>query len=205
MKISSKNKERALAPEGVHAARCVRVLDLGTQYNKKFDSTARKVQLAFELVDETHVFNEEKGEQPFVVYRTYTASLNKKASLYKDIQAWLGLKLEKNAEFDVAQLLNKPCQVQILHNSSESGETYANIQSIMAPPKTMKVKNAASELVMFSLDPDEFDQEVFDSFPDFLKEIIEASPEYKALEEPVPAKKPMPAKGKPAPAKGKKK
>ncbi len=204
MKISSKNKERILAPEGVHAARCVRVLDLGTQENKKYESKARKIQLAFELVDETHVFNEEKGEQPFVVYRTYTASLNKKASLFKDIQAWLGLKLEKNTEFDVAQLLNKPCQVQILHNTAENGDVFANIQSIMAPPKAMKVKNAASDLIMFSLDPDEFDRDVFDSFPDFLKEIIEASPEYQALEEPAP-KKPAPAAKKAAPVKGKKK
>lgn len=186
MKISAKNKDRVLAPEGVHAARCVRIIDLGTQENKKYGNKARKVQLSFELVDETHIWDEDRGEEPFVLHRKYTASLGKKASLARDIQAWLGTKLEKNAEFDIADLLDKPCQVQVLHNESEEGEKYANIQSIMAPPKNVKVKKAATELQLLSLEADEFDQDIFDSLPEFLQEQIEESPEYEALQEEAP-------------------
>jgi hypothetical protein len=87
MKVKSSQRERILAPEGVHNARCIQVIDLGTQESKQWGSK-RKVQLAFELVDESAVFNEEKGEENFVLYRTYTLSLAPKASLTKDIKIW---------------------------------------------------------------------------------------------------------------------
>jgi hypothetical protein len=181
MKVSAKSKERVLAPEGVHAARCVRILDLGTQFSERFQTSARKVQLSFELVNETHVFNEEEGEQPFVLHRKYTASLNKRASLAKDIQAWTGKKLDKNAEFDLDELLGQACQVQVTHDESDNGEVYANIQTIMAAPKGAKVKAAATPLTTLSLESGEFDQDVFDELPEFLQEIIQETPEYQEL------------------------
>ena len=195
MKLKSKSsKERVNAPEGVHNARCVQVLDMGTQYSEKFDKSQHKVQLGFELVDETHVFNEEKGEQPFVVYRTYTLSSDKKAALVKDLSSWLGIKLDKDSDFDMETLIGKACQIQIMHNESDDA-VYANIQNIMPAPKKGKVKEAVTDTRFLSLEPEEFDKKIFDDLPDFLKELIEVTPEYKALSE-KPKKAPVKTKKK---------
>ena len=178
MKVKASQRERILAPEGVHNARCIQVIDLGTQESKLYGSK-RKVQLAFELVDESAVFNEDKGEENFVLYRTYTLSLAQKASLTRDISAWLNKKFGKSDEFDLDELLNAPCQVQVRHNESED-ETYANIAAIMAPPKGVKVTKATSEQFSVYLDEEEFDQDSFDKLPNFIKEKISKTEEFEA-------------------------
>jgi hypothetical protein len=176
MKVKSSQRERKLAPKGVHAARCIQVIDLGTQESKF--GAKHKVQLAFELVDESEIFNEDKGEENFVLYRTYSMSLAQKASLTRDISSWLNKKFGKNDEFDLDELLNAPCQVQVSHNEVD-GETYANISSIMAPKKGEKVSKAENDIFSVYLVEGEFDQESFDKLPNFIKEKISDTEEFK--------------------------
>lgn len=179
MKAEVKAKQRVLAPEGVHAARCINIIDLGTQHSEKYNSDTRQLQFTFELVDETHVFDEEKGEQPFIIGRKFSYNLGKRAALRKTIEAWIGKGLKEGSEFDIGSLLGEACQVQVVHNEGDNGETYANIAAVLAPPKKGKVTRAASDLVI--LDLDEFDKEVFSSLPEWIQEIIKLSPEYDAI------------------------
>jgi len=175
-KIPSGSK-RQLAPEGTHNAVCVQVIDLGTQPSEKWGDK-RKVQLAFQLVDEET--NEGKA---IVVYKRYTFSNSPKSNLMIDLKAWQGV---KGGDFEMDNCLAKPCLVTIEHSETEGG-TYDNITNISGVPKGTKVKKHTEPLKSLYLD-DEFDKDVFESMPDFLQAKIVATPEYAALTEEKPKK-----------------
>ena len=128
---SAKSGNFVPVSEGVHTAVCIWVIDLGDQYSEKFDNTSRKVQLTWEIPDETIEID---GEQkPRVISKEYTLSLNEKAVLRQHLEAWRGKKFseEELKGFDLANIIGASCQLQVLHNS----KGYANEGSIMALPK----------------------------------------------------------------------
>lgn len=168
--------ERILPEEGMHNARVVRFLELGTQDGGEFGDKF-KVQLSFELVDASAVFNEENGEQNFMVHRKYNRSLHKRSDLGKAVRAILGKDFPEEGEIEMDTLADMPCQVEVTH--SEDGQ-YANVTNVVAAPKTGKVAKSENEFISLYLD-DNFDEDVFDSLHDGLREKIEASPEYQEL------------------------
>lgn len=183
MRLKEKNSERILAPEGVHQARLIRLVDVGSQYSEKFKKSSRKVRVTFELVDATHIFDEDKGEQPFLIDREYTLSIGKRSNFRKDLDSWRGVKLTKEEaeDFDPDTLLNSAGLVQVVHVPSADGEeTYANINSLMALPKGTKVAEPENEVFSFWLEG-KLDSSRFDEFPEFIQDKIVNSPEYKAL------------------------
>ena len=188
MRLKEKNAERINPPEGVHQARLIRLVDCGSQYSEKFKKSSRKVRVTFELVDCTHIFDEEKGEQPFLIDREYTLSIGKRATFRKDIEAWLGHKLTKEQldDFDPEILLGTAGLVQVVYQEVEENE-YANIQALMAVPKGTNVAQPENEVFSFWLE-DELDADRFDSFPEFIQDKIANSPEYQALTGSAPEK-----------------
>jgi len=211
MEITAKSSTRVLAPEGVHMARCIKVIDLGTvksEYDGK-EIKNKKIQFAFELVDTEFQFDEESDPRPFVVYKDYTQSISAKSILAKDLASWTGKKIDPKQTFKPETMLNKECQIQVQHVTSKSGSEYVKIVGVMQVPndkktgKPIKVTKAANPTLYLSLDPDEFDQATFDELPEFLQENIKDTPEYKALGLSAPPKKgKKKAEHKPA-AKGK--
>jgi len=175
-KLKVSQREKILAPEGVHNARIVRIVELGTQPSDEWGDKF-KIEISFELVDEAAVFNEEKGEQNFVVRKKYNRSLHKRSDLAKHITAITGNKFESGDEFEMDDLLNQPCQVEITH--SEDGQ-YANITGIMKAAKGMKVAKAESDLQSLYLD-DSFDSEIFETLPEYMQDMIADTDEYKEL------------------------
>lgn len=162
-------------PEGSHAARCVEVVDLGTQtivYQGE-TSTSRKVRLTWEVVSERM----EDG-RPFTVSKEYTASLNQKARLRQDIESWRGKKFTESevAGWEASQLLGKTCLINVVHNQSKNGKTYANVQSIMPLPKGMVCGPQENQSILFAIE--DFDAEVFERLSRWVKDKISASPEY---------------------------
>ena len=123
-------KEWTQCPEGLHQAVCVDVVDLGDQQTQF--GIKHQVRLIWQ-VDET---NPDDGKR-FRVQKKYTLSLNEKANLRKDLECWRGCKF--NAQelegFDLERLLAVNCQLQIIHNLTDEGKTYANIQAIIAAAK----------------------------------------------------------------------
>jgi len=187
MEITSGGGPRVLPEGGTHVARCVKIIDLGTQ-ETEFEGKkgkAKKVQFSFELIGQTYLFDEggeDEKEVPFIVHKEYTASIGAKANLAKDLASWLGKKLDPKVPFKPEVLLGKECQVVVLiETSKKSGEDYAKIGAIMAVPAKMKVDRAASNKVFLSLNPDEFDVEVYKELPTFLRDKIKAAPEFIAL------------------------
>lgn len=171
-------------PLGTHLARCIRLIDIGTQ-NDKFEgkeTNKRKVIIGWELPNEP---NSDDDGKPFIATQFYVQSLHEKAKLRKHLTAWRGRDFtpEELAGFDSKNILDKPCIVNIVPNENKKhvvGGVAGMMRGQTVPPRV-------HPLVYFSLEPGEFDQKVFDGFSDAMKEMIAKSPEYKAIKSGKPA------------------
>lgn len=136
------------APAGMHSAVCADVVDHGMvegTYGVK-----HKVSLVF-LIDETM----EDGK-PFSVHRRYTASLNEKATLYRDLVSWRGkaFTAAELAAFDLENLICVPCMVNVVQEERD-GKTYANVASISPLPKGMQPMKVPGDYVRKKDRPDD--------------------------------------------------
>lgn len=159
------------APEGNHIGICYQIIDLGMQksvWNDK-ESWKHKVRIAWELPTELM----EDG-RPFSVSKNYTASLSEKSNLRKNLESWRGRKFtpEELEGFDLANIIGKPCMVQVVHNES-NGKIYANVETVASIPKGVTAPAQVNESLVFDL---EKDMDKFDSLPDWLKERINTNP-----------------------------
>lgn len=181
MKLSDNGgKEFEAAPVGNHLARCIGMIDLGTQeqnYEGK-TSYARKIVLRWELPNELMSDGEYAG-RPFIVSRFYTASLGEKANLRKDLVSWRGKEFspEELMGFDSKNLLDKPCMVNVTHN--DKGK--AKVAGVTPVPKGMQVPGRVNDLLYFSLEASEYKPATFEALADFYKEQIRKSPEWADL------------------------
>ena len=162
---------------GVHVARCIRCIDLGTQSSNFAGETKaqRKLQVTFELLGE----EKQKNGEPFLVSRRFTASMNEKSSLRGFVESWLGRKLiaaDFNGGFDIGDLLNRHAQLNLVETERD-GKKYVNIQSVTPLPKGMPAPTGHSETAHFDLDKP--DWTVFESLSPGVKDTIMQSPEYK--------------------------
>lgn len=174
------------APQGNHVARCISMVHIGTveeEYlgEKKMQN---KVRITWELPEEKKVFKEENGEQPFVLSKEFTLSMHEKSTLRKWLESWRGKAFteEESKQFDVAKLVGAPCLLNVIHKEKKDKSMRADIASISTLPKGMVCPNAINPLVVFSVN--DFKQEIFDTFPDFIKDKIKSSREYKAMQQP---------------------
>jgi hypothetical protein len=119
----------ATAPEGLHAAVCVDVVNLGVvagAYGAK-----HKVRLAWQLAS-----LDAQGRR-YDVARVYTLSLHERAALRKDLESWRGrtfTEVELDG-FDLERLLGANAQVQVTHDLSDDGTCYANVSTVVPPVK----------------------------------------------------------------------
>lgn len=182
--------ERELIPAGNYVARCYKMVEIGTIQTEYLGETKmlHKVRIGWELPTELKVFNPEKGEQPCVIDKEYTLSLGEKANLRKDLQSWRGKAFtEQEAEaFDITNLLGVPCMLNIIHVQSkkDASKTYQAIGSVSPMPKGLLCPKQINPTFVFDFDT--FNQEKFESLPDFIKDQIRTSEEYKALTNPTP-------------------
>lgn len=167
-------------PAGIHAAICTAVFDLGTQYSEKFQKSSRKVLVQWELPAHRIVLNDkDTGEErnlPMATSKQYTLSLHEKATLRKELEGWRGkaFAVEELEGFDILKLLGVNCQVQIIHNKTETG-TYANVNAVFPLPKD-QWKEPENPLRFFSFDEDHL---LPDGVPNWIVEIIHKSEEWK--------------------------
>lgn len=146
------SKPKQQPPAGSHVARCISVIDLGTQDTPFGES--HKVRITWELPEEKAVFKEEKGEQPFVLSKDYTLSLYEKANLRHDLESWRGRAFTEQElrGFDISKLLGAPCLLSVIHKTSDKGKTYANISSVSAMPKGMQCPEQYNPTVEYSIE-----------------------------------------------------
>lgn len=172
-----------LAPEGTHMARCFQFVHIGTIQDSYMGQPTEfnKIRLTFELPEELHVFKEEKGPQPMVISQDYTLSLGEKANLRKLVEGIVGHAMtnEEAAAFDVESLVGMPCLLLIKHKTSVSGKKRAEISG--ASPLVKSMIAPAPVNPPRYLTYNNFDTSLFDTLPDFLKDKIRGSVEFKAM------------------------
>lgn len=133
------------APEGMHPAICVDVVDKGL-----VDGTwgqAHKVQFRWQLDGHSDAGLRNDGKQ-WLVVRQFTLSLHEKAALRKFLTSWRGKVFtpEELQGFDLEKVIGAPCILQIIHNTRPDGKVFANIDNIMPLPKGYN-KPVAAEYV----------------------------------------------------------
>lgn len=173
-------------PAGTYAARCYQMIHIGTVEETILGTTKKlnKVRITWELPTELKVFKEENGEQPHVISKEFTLSMNEKSTLRKFLEGWRGKAFtEKEAEaFDITVLLGKPCMLSVIHKDSKTGNTYAEISSVTSVPKGMTVPDQINPSK--ELNYDKFDHDFFETLPDFIKDKMVQSDEYKFMMQP---------------------
>ena len=171
---SSGNFEISI-PEGIHKAVIYSVVDLGTQtiQSQQYGEQEKKqILISFEIPSITKVFDKDKWEQAVAISKTYTLSLHEKSRLYEVAKSVLGrdLSKEEQGELEPKDLLGGNVTLTIEHNN-----WYANIKSISKIFDKEKLK-PTNETRLLELD--KFDEKVFNSLHDKLKDKIVKSPEY---------------------------
>lgn len=166
--------------EGTYIARCYSMIQIGTALSTFTDENGdlkriNRIRIGFELPTETRMFKEVM--KPLVISQEYTLSLHKKSKVRPFLEAWRGKKFtdEETSEFDWTKLVGVPAMITVVHND----KGYAEIAGITRPPKGMEcpAQVNANQVLEF----DNFNQELFEKLPDFLKDKIRASDEYKTL------------------------
>lgn len=160
-------------PTGTHVARCIRLIDLGTQHGEYQGqpNVRNQVLITWELP--TELMDDGK---PYIVSHFYTNSLNEKATLRAHLEAWRGRQFTEveMKKFDLMNILGKPCMVTLIAN--EKGK--AKVSAVAALPKGIEVKPQVNPSSSFWIE--EWDQAAFDAMPKGIREIIEKSDEFKA-------------------------
>lgn len=100
---------------GVHNARCIRVIDLGTQRNEYQGQVSwkRKVMITWEV-------HNKDSEEPFEISNFYNNSLYEKANLSKDLTSWRGRPFTEDEKkgFDISNLVGKVCQLNVIEGNN---------------------------------------------------------------------------------------
>lgn len=202
-------RQKALIPEGSHLAICYAIIDLGTQKTvyKGQEDFKRKIQYSWEFPTvEKHIFNKETGPQLMAYHEKFTASLHENAKLNAVLSNWRGKSFSKNEVVDLEKFLGQAGYITIEHNNGVRNPelVYDNMKSIIAAPqgeikeamssglvsivdytsisgKTDKRYSTENPLTYFSLDPKEFNPKTFSALPEWMRKVIELSPEFQAL------------------------
>lgn len=165
-------------PAGMHIARCFRLIDLGTQpksYQGQAKGEARKIMATWELLGEDRM---EDGK-PFTISKSWFLSMHEKASLRKDLESWRGKPFTADEEnsFDVSRLLGAYCLINVIQEQGQDGNTYTKIGAITPLLKGMPKPEPVNQNVIF--DADEPDMDLFATFSDKMKELIQGSREWR--------------------------
>lgn len=177
MQTPQQPKGYVMPSQGVHPARLITIADIGTQtpINPAYNPS-RKLVLVWEITDETGMFD--GVEKPLVVSQELTFSANEKSRLYSLVKGWLGI---DPLTIDWTKQLGKSALVTVMH--TEGGvRKYANVSNVSAVPKGMEVKEPFNPQYALSLDPQNFNRDVFNKMPNWIQEKIKKSPQYLVIE-----------------------
>jgi len=137
MVVKDEARDFEAIPTGVQPGVCSAIHDLGMQEGYGGKPT-HQVVLVWEL-EERRTEGEFSGQR-FIVTKKYTASLNERANLNKDLESWRGKSFtpEERAGFELDVLLNVNCNLNMVEKTSGSGKTFVNVASITGLHKGQK-------------------------------------------------------------------
>ena len=187
IKDSGGGKDFEQHPAGVFPARCVRIVDLGTQ-DESFEGQAKTLRkMAFFFETNQLLTEGEYAGKPFMLNREFTCSLGEKATLRKSLESWRGRKFtnEEVKGFEITAVLGKPLMLNIVeYTKKTTGKMGTKIDSMMPLPSGMIAEKAVGDVFFFNLYDDEgnvkkLDSESYGKLSEYWKKKIALSPEYK--------------------------
>ena len=180
MTIIAKSAETSYpkVPIGVHKARCVKVIDLGTQKQEYAGeiSWKRQILVIWELPEELN------NDQPMTISKFYTLSLHEKANLGMDLTSWRGRPFTETEKqgFDVTKLIGVTCQVNVMHKDNGKED----ISSIMPLGKDDKIAEQFNPSVSFDIDNYQKGQkETFNQLSEGIRRMILRSKELDGIDQ----------------------
>lgn len=185
-KLPQNGGNRVAQPEleaGVYPARVVQIIDFGLQpqrpYKGQEKPPAYMISINYELVDVFMVDEDgnELEDKPRWISETmpiHSLSADKAKSTLR----YKALDPEEVYEGDFSQLIDTPCNVTIVINKV-GDKVYENVASVssMRPRDAAKCPELQNPARFFDLDDP--DLEVFNSFPQWIKEKITTNLEFK--------------------------
>ena len=167
-----------LVPPGQYAARCYRVIDLGTQTSNWNGKTKElpKVLFSFEALGDAPLM---KDGRPFSISARFTVSTSEKSNMRPFLESWRGQPFtdEEVRSFRTSKVLGKYCYINVVHEKSKDGtKTYANIKSIMPLPRAVPHPDPVNEDLVFDLD--DRDMRIFEVLGKGIQATIMASKEW---------------------------
>jgi hypothetical protein len=131
---------------GVHKARCIRVIDLGTQRQEYSGEVSwkRQVMLIWEVPEQDNM----NGE-PLTISKFYTLSLHEKSNLGADLSSWRGRAFTETEKqgFDISKLAGVPCLLNVVEGKNGK----PRITSIIPASNPEEIPPQYYETVVFSV------------------------------------------------------
>jgi hypothetical protein len=167
-------------PAGSHIARCVMMVDVGTQKpsNPQY-RPKRMVYIGWEIPEET--YENDKGERMACrIYRPFSLTLGKAkkpSNLRAFLIGWRGRPFtpEEEAKFELSAILGAGCILNVVHNTVE-GTTYANVASAGPLMKGMALPVQSWPSVKYELEQGKDAR--FETLPEWLQDKIKACLEW---------------------------
>ena len=162
---------------GVHKARCVRVIDLGTQHNEYQGQVSfkRQVLIIWEVPSET-----DNDGKPLTISKFYTLSLHEKSTLSADLTSWRGRPFTETEKktFDISKLAGVACTLNVISKNDKS-----KISSVMPLAKGEQVNEQYHPTLVFSIsDFTNGKKEIFNQLSEGIRNIILKSKELAGIE-----------------------
>ena len=177
-KGSEKSSSFPSVSVGVHKARCIKVIDLGTQKNEYEGNITwkRQVLVIWETPDQTN-----ETSEPLTISKFYTLSLHEKSNLGIDLTSWRGRAFSETEKkgFDIANLIGQSCTLNVIQGNKNN-----KIGSVMPLAKGDKIAEQYHTNVIFDLkDFQNGKKEVFNQLPEGIRNIILRSKELEGLDQ----------------------
>ncbi len=167
---------------GPQPAVLVAIIDIGT-HEKSYGGDA-KVQTELYLAWELPGAKMTGMNRNHVLPRVLTKSLHVKSGLYKLITQWRGSAIPDGEDFDVEKLLGQPCQLNVAHEQSKKGRTFAKVEGVTKLMKGVQAPAATLKPVFYVLDRNV--QPPSDNWLPFTYDLVKSSFEW--LGKPIPTR-----------------
>jgi hypothetical protein len=177
---------------GSHIARCFQLVDLGTNNHSYNGETwqSRDVRFTFELPFETMEgkYNAEHKGKPFAMSTTMKQSLHASSKLRPFLESWRGRKFTKEelTAYDPRKCVGAPCRLTLIADGDK-----VFIDSICPLGKGEACPSPVNPPLFFSLEPEEFDPEIFSKLSEKTREKIKVTPEFARAVNPQPDPEPV--------------
>lgn len=179
MSLIAKKKAAASIPPidaGTYVGVCVGVIDIGEQKNDLYNTYSQKAIFIFEISSERVMVEDE--DKPRWLSETYTVSLSEKSNLAKMLISWRGKDFteEELDGFDLASMVGKPCQLQVLVVQKKDGGSCNKIAGVFGLPKGLPAPKSENPLMTYQVEDGE--NEMFLTLPEWIRERIKKSTEW---------------------------